>query len=284
MEFCSSDRNALMNSTQFKMMKSLRQTIKTIVSEKSGVDHVRRDHHLEGTFKLICDSKTMPDIFFPGTSVEVLKGLPKDLRDVLQWKDISLDIQKIAKNAAEVLDNIKIKGAQRGDFMDEATEAVLLPQIAQEALAKGLIEAVRALSRRVSSINAKVSFHFADSEAEEAKMDQLDEDTVNIFLRQAIAVQNEYLGEEWSDVIRNDIKRYIRDEKLSAVGADGGPTVRKVDSSSESTKFYSEKGGADSVCSKMCWLEMSSTLTEKYPAISEAVKMLHSLPFELNGE
>jgi hypothetical protein len=50
-----------------------------------------------------------------------LDDLPKSLRELLQWKHLILDLEKISSNAAEVLENSKKRGAAQGDIMDPHT-------------------------------------------------------------------------------------------------------------------------------------------------------------------
>jgi hypothetical protein len=137
MEFAS--KSELMEPNHLRMIKSVRATIKTITTERGGLMLISQNHHLNGTFKQLCNKSMFAEVLFPGTSADVLAGLPKDLKEILEWSDLELDLTKIAKNAAEVLENIKKKGKTQGDVMDETTENVLLPQIGQEALAKGRV-------------------------------------------------------------------------------------------------------------------------------------------------
>jgi hypothetical protein len=137
MEFAS--KSELMEPNHLRMIKSVRATIKTITTERGGLMQISQNHHLNGTFKQLCNKGMFAEVLFPGTSADVLAGLPKDLKEILEWSDLELDLTKIAKNAAEVLENIKKKGKTQGDVMDETTENVLLPQIGQEALAKGRV-------------------------------------------------------------------------------------------------------------------------------------------------
>lgn len=136
MEFAAKSQE-LMDPNHLRMLKSVRTTIKTITTERSGLVQIAQNHHLNGTFKQLCNKSMFAEILFPGTSAEVLDGLPKNLKEILEWSDLELDLTKIAKNAAEVMENIKKKGKANGDVMDETTENVLLPQIGQEALSKG---------------------------------------------------------------------------------------------------------------------------------------------------
>eukprot|EP00600_Ochromonadales_sp_CCMP1393_P000822 CAMPEP_0174983050 /NCGR_PEP_ID=MMETSP0004_2-20121128/16897_1 /TAXON_ID=420556 /ORGANISM="Ochromonas sp., Strain CCMP1393" /LENGTH=447 /DNA_ID=CAMNT_0016235197 /DNA_START=254 /DNA_END=1597 /DNA_ORIENTATION=- len=261
-----------MTSTQFRMIKSLRLTIKTITGERGGLSQIDRDHHLNGSFKQLCNKRGFTEILFPGTSKEVLDDLPKNLKEVLEWEDLELDLNKISKNAADVLESIKNKGRSQGDIMDETTESVLLPQIGQEALAKGIIEGVRRLSRRVSQMSARINQVIASPSSQQASMDQIDDEVLQSLLGGTrVGIQREYLGEEWSNLIRNDILRYIRNEKMTVVNKDGG-----VAPSGDASKARQQEA------TQMCWIESSSALVEQYPAVTQLIKHVHALPYELN--
>jgi len=271
MQFASNSQE-VMDPNLLRMLKSIRATIKTITTERSGLNQISQNHHLNGTFKQLCNKSLFAEMLFPGTSAEILENLPKNLKEILEWDEMQLDLTKIAKNATEVLQNIKNKGKAQGDIMDEVTENVLLPQIGQEALSKGIIEAVRKLSRRVSQMSAKISQAIALPTAPQAELDQLDEDVVSgLFGDVKVGVQREFLGEEWTYLIRNDIVRYMRNEKMSVLNPDGAVKVEGKGSSVVPAHL-----------TRMCWIEPSKTLTESYAALAELITQVHALPFELN--
>lgn len=269
MEFTASSETQL-QAQQRRMLKSLRET-KRIISKPglSGVKELRNSHHLNGTFKQLCEENAMVEILFPGTSPEVLQALPKNLKEVVFWDELELDFEKIARNAAEVLENIKVRGKRQGDIMDETTEEILLPQIAQEALAKGIIESVRKLSRKVSATSARISAAIASSESELAHLDQLDDSVIQaVESAKSLGIQRDYMGEEWTSVIRDDMLRYIQHERLSLINVDGSV----VTSSDKETEAKA----------RMCWIEQSSEIQQSYPALAEVIRVLHALPYELN--
>lgn len=291
MEFAA--KTEMMEPNHLRMIKSVRSTIKTITTERGGLLQISQNHHLNGTFKQLCNRAMFAEVLFPGTSAEVLEGLPKDLKEVLQWTELKLDLTKIAKNAAEVLENIKKKGRAQGDTMDETTENVLLPQIGQEALAKGtsrsslsmfpftvvttvivldragIIEAVRKLSRKVSQMSAKINQNIASPTAPQATQDQLDDECVGqLFGEVKVGVQREFFGDDWTRVLRNDILRYVRNEKMTVLNRDGG--------------VNSGSAVVPANLARMCWIEPSATLTEQYAGLAEVISQLHALPYELN--
>ena len=271
MQFASSSQE-VMDPNLLRMLKSIRATIKTITTERSGLNQISQNHHLNGTFKQLCNKSLFAEMLFPGTSAEILENLPKNLKEILEWEELQLDLTKIAKSATEVLQNIKNKGKAQGDIMDEVTENVLLPQIGQEALSKGVIEAVRKLSRRVSQMSAKISQSVALPTAPQAQLDQLDEDAVSgLFGDVKVGVQREFLGDEWTPLIRNDIVRYMRNEKMSVLNPDGAVEVEGKGSSVVPAHL-----------TRMCWIEPSKTLSENYAALAELITQVHALPYELN--
>jgi hypothetical protein len=133
----------------------------------------------------------------------------------------------------------------------------------------GIIEAVRKLSRRASQMSARISQNVASSTAPQATQDQLDDSVLGeLFSDRKVGVQREFFGEDWTKVIRSDIARYMRNERMSVLNKDGGVTT----------------GGAVAAANltRMCWVEPSATLTEQYAALAEVITQLHALPYELN--
>jgi hypothetical protein len=260
-----------LGSTHLNMLKALRSSMKAIISSQAAFNDIKVRQSINGTFKKLCDDNLLCEILFPGATAEVLRGLPRTLREVLSWKDLEIDVLQIARNAADVLDNIKAKGLKRGDTMDEQTEIFLIPQIALEALANGIVTSMRSLNRKASNVAAKLTLSVASPLSEKADFDQLEESVVGSFIdRKRYAVQLEFLGQEWSKLVFKDIERYFRDESTSDIDKFGGvctDIVRDV----------------SSISARMCWIEPGDVLLSRYPAISECVNQLHALPYELNG-
>jgi hypothetical protein len=260
-----------MDSTQFNMIKSLRSSMKSIVKSQAAFDEIKFRQTINGTFKKLCDNYLLTEILFPGATTEVLRNLPKTLREILSWEDLEIDIIQIAKNAADVLNNIKAKGLKLGDVMDEQTEIFLVPQIALEALANGIVTSVRNLNRKASNLAAKLTLSVASTSSEKADFDQLEDSVVNAFISgEKHSVQCGFLGKDWSNLIFNDTERYFRDETASDVDKFGAVCTDLVRDTSL-------------VSARMCWIEPGEGLSSKYPAISELVSQLHALPYELNG-
>ena len=263
------------DAVEYRMTASLKQTIRRITKEASGLADVAREHYLPGTFTQLCKPDSMKELLFPGTPKDILRSLPKDLKEILEWNDLKLDMDKIAKNAAEVLNNIKIKGARQGNIMDDATERVLLPQIAQEALSKGIIEAVRKLNLKVSGTVAKMARPVASPSDPRAERDQIEEDVVQQLLNFSFGIQKENVGEDWCNLIQGDLIRYMSNEKMSILNDRGEVVIMN----SKETSIEE----INSNCS-MCWLENDENLKEFYPAIAELLDQIHALPYELNGK
>jgi hypothetical protein len=133
----------------------------------------------------------------------------------------------------------------------------------------GIIEAVRKLSRRASQMSARISQNIASSSAPQAAQDQLDDSVLGeLFSDRKVGVQREFFGEEWTKVIRSDITRYLRNERISVLNKDGGVTTVGAVAAANLTR--------------MCWVEPSAALTEQYAALAEVISQLHALPYELN--
>lgn len=197
-----------MDPVQYRMFVSLRQTIETITKTPNGIYEIEKQHHLKGLFVTLIDPASMRQALFPGIPADVLSILPRNLREVLQWKDLHLDYIAIAANATEVLSNIKAKGVRTGDIMDPQTELVLLPQIAQEALARAIVTSVHALKQQHSkALTASNEVSIASIQDQRALQEVLDEDVVEALCSRQFAIQREYMGRDWTDVVRKDMCR-----------------------------------------------------------------------------
>lgn len=120
-------------------------------------------------------------------------------------------------------------------------------------------------------MNAIVNQNVASTSAPQATQDQLDDEVIqSLYTERKVGVQREYMGEEWTRLLRNDIIRYMRNEKMSVLNKDGGVTVE------------GQTAVVPANLCRMCWVEPSSNLKEQYAALSEVIAQLHALPFELN--
>lgn len=263
------------DAIQFSMVQSLKQTIRKIQREKHcGLEEIVRSHYLNGTFAKLCRKEHFQELVFPGFSREALRSLPLTLVDLFAWEELQLDVDSIAESGATVLRNIKLKGAKQGQIMDEETEKVLLPQIAQEALAKRILEEVQKLNRKISSLIARSIQKVAASDDERAERDQLESAVVTTLQQTGFAVQEEFLGLDWLPVLRQDITRFIRDEKLSLLDALGQPVASSKVEDLDSHQKYQQ----------IAWVEKDESLQETYPALYELLDALYALAFELNGK
>lgn len=197
-----------MDPVQYRMFVSLRQTVDTITKTPHGIYEIEKQHHLKGLFVTLVDPASMRQALFPGTPQDMLNMLPRNLREVLQWRDLQLDYNAIAINASEVLSNIKAKGARSGDIMDPQTELVLLPQIAQEALARAIVTGVHALKQQQSkALSVSTDISVASIHDTRAQQEVLDEEVLHTLRAREVAIQREYMGQEWAGVVRKDMCR-----------------------------------------------------------------------------
>lgn len=278
---------------QVQFFKKLQETVKRLL-QPGGLSKVSSEHHMNGIFKKLCDKGTCQEMLFPGIAREDRDSFPRDLKEVLEWKELHMDLGKIAQNAATAFENIKLAGEKRGDTMDAATEMVLTSQVAQEALGKAVVEAVRVLNKLVSSLSSKGSIPIASSSAKEAAYDQIDREVLSA-LRDTngpkFAIQHDYLGEDWAKLILKDMTRFVKNEKMTAMSPFGEvvlaidtPMNGRSNSSSSSSSSSSSNSSHINACSRMCWIDRSTFLSVSYPAIFELVEQMHALPFEINAK
>jgi hypothetical protein len=263
------------------MITELKSLIKRILTGSFGSEDMNK-HMLHGVFKQLMDKETFAEVLFPGASEVVQRDLPMNLKDLLSWDILSLDLNKIAGKAASIFDGIKSKGEKRGDFMDHITESILIPQIVEEAMARDIVETVRNLSKRVSGLNAKVSLALALPSEEEASWDQIGLEVSGALGSSdcALGVQPDFLGIEWSLLVLDDVIRFVADEKMT--GMDCGTSMLSSPNSDQNDS-YNEPRTADEGLSRMAWIEQDA-IADSYPALGELLQQLHALPYEINGK
>ena len=276
------DSETAIDPVEMRMTTELKSLIKRILTGNFGSEDMSK-HMLHGMFKQLMDKETFADILFPGASESVQRDLPMNLKDLLSWDILSLDLSKIAGKAASIFNGIKSKGEIRGDFMDSTTEAILMPQIVEEAMAREVVETVRNLSKRVSGLNAKVSLALATPTEEEGSWDQIGSEVSDALSSSeyALGVQHKFLGTEWSTLVLEDVIRFAADEKMTGMSNETSilncPLGYPNDNHSRDSKSH------DANISRMAWIE-EDTVSESYPALGELLQQLHALPYEINGE
>lgn len=264
---------------ELQMIVELKSLIKKILTGNFCSEDMNK-HMLHGMFKQLMNKETFAEILFPGASEAVQRDLPMNLKDLLSWDILFLDLSKIAEKAASIFNGIKSKGELRGDFMDSTTEAILIPQIVEEAMARDIVETVRNLSKRVSGLNAKVSLALAMPTEEEASWDQIGLEVSGALGSSdyALGVQQDFLGDEWSSLVLDDVMRFAADEKMAEMS--NGSSV--LTAPFNDVDCSSTEKPPDTSKSRMAWIE-EDAIVESYPALGELLQQLHALPYEING-
>jgi hypothetical protein len=127
----------------------------------------------------------------------------------------------------------------------------------------------------VSQMSARINQNIASVTAPQAALDQVDDECIGqLFGDLKVGVQREFFGEDWTRVLRNDILRYTRNEKMTVLNKDGAVTVEGRTNSGSSVVAAN--------LARMCWIEPSATLTTQYAGLAEIISQLHALPYELN--
>jgi hypothetical protein len=184
-----------------------------------------------------------------------------------------------------ILEGVRKKGAAKGEIMESSTESALCVQIAGESLARSVVATVRALNRRASAAFSELWAEEARPEgAAEGDLELLDEDVIaDLFGSRRICVQNEFLGGDWPSLVVSDLERFRRTQPMTAIDINVGPKAKTPTTYSSSSSSLiawidppnsreSEKQGA------------VSSVLDQFPALSEAVRCLHALPFACNGK
>lgn len=274
-----------LTAVEKNMHSSLQNLINRITNGDFGFEDAN-NHMLQGTFKQLVEKNTFIDLLFPGVPNETLRTLPQNLTQLLQWNPVGIlvsqSMMKMTQKSASILEGVRTRGASRGDILDATTESVLIPQIAQETFAREIVEIVKNLSKRASSLNARVNLSIASPDAEQALLDQLDLECIGPLIRgDGIAVQDSFLGDDWSTLVYDDLKRYLESEKMTEMRYNSHIITTSTTASDGSA---GGKGAADTSSDKvrMAWIEHSD-ISNFYPALAVAIQNLHGLPYEING-
>lgn len=258
-EGCSSEEIAMRSETR-RLIRRLQQ--------QSSSSREQLEHQLSGTFKQLSTRQSLVDVLFPGVPAPQLAQLPQSLREVLLWRELMLDVSKIAKSAWAVFAEVRRKAALAGDAMDRDAQTMMSAQIVQEALAREVVAAVRRLAKQMSQVSARVSLSLASPGSEQAQQDQLLAPTVEQLLAEDISCQDEYLGGDWAALIASDIVRFVAHERMTPVGEVQGEGIQV---------------SVPPCLPSMAYVDLDAGLLEEsYPALAEAVGQLHALPHELN--
>ncbi|KAF4144901.1 Tetratricopeptide repeat [Phytophthora infestans] len=237
----------------------------------------------DGVFAKLLQEDEFQRLIYPGIPKEQLAHAPKNLQTLLEdpWYEHELLalMPKVEAKAASVLANVKKRGAEQGDAMDPATERMLLPQVLQEAFGREVLAMVHRVNYQKHVKLANDLRLIADPNSEFATWDQLDDDFLDELLAdkrdvRGVAVMDEFMGEEWTQLLRNDVFRMAKNGLLMS-------TVPNVDAkhvlSRENTGNESEiLPGAN-----IRFVEHQDCSAE-YPALAELIEMLHALPYEIN--
>eukprot|EP00947_MAST-08B_sp_MAST-8B-sp1_P002069 g2069.t1 len=216
---------------------------------------------IEGEFKKLLEPRYFRSTVYPGRRVDKDSSLPRSLQALLKddrYTNFLMDaMPAILANGAQVLMNVKAKGAAMGDTMPPETEAMLYPQVMMEAFGRQVKAIVDDVHRQAMRQATHVQVEVASPYSVTASWDQVSEELLHGVVDEArgFGTQPSFLGSDWAGLVRKDAARYASTEQLDALeGTDGG---------------------------RFAWLEPAD-ITETYPALAELMQRLAGLPSELN--
>jgi len=239
-----------------------------------------QQHILSGRLQQMCSGpEAFYELLFPGSSPDARKAFPQNLQELLLWPELILDLTAVARAAAKVLAGVKARGALAGDVMDQATKDMLSPQIAQEALAREILAAVRKINKDYSRVAASTQLAVASETAPQALLDQLDSDVVAALHATGFAAQEEYLGPQWAALLGADLQNFAKYEHMSDVEEPGMEALLAAGGAGGGAGARAASGDTTLVPVRLAWLDRAY---EQYPALTEAMSKLLALPYELN--
>ncbi|KAK1933925.1 Small glutamine-rich tetratricopeptide repeat-containing protein 2 [Phytophthora citrophthora] len=235
----------------------------------------------DGVFAKLLQEDEFQRLIYPGIPKEQLVHAPKNLQTLLEdpWyeQELLALMPNVQAKAASVLTNVKKRGAEQGDVMDLATERMLIPQVLQEAFGREVLAMVHRVNYQKHVKLANDSRLIADPNSDFATWDQLHDEFLDELLLGTsgvcgVAVTDEFMGEEWTQLLLNDVLRMANNGLLMS-------TVPTVDAkhvlSRQNTQTKTLPGA------NLRFVEHQDC-TAEYPALAELIEKLHALSYEIN--
>jgi hypothetical protein len=252
----------------------------------------------DGVFAKLLQQEAFQKLIYPGIPKDQLELAPQNLQALLAdpWYEEELLglMPKVQQKAESVLENVKKKAVlQQGEYMDPQTEQMLRPQILQEAFGREIIQMVHRINYKKHLMLTQDHRTIASPQEECAQWDQLSQDfLLQIFkpaipslvtsspngdvLLPGVAYMDEFMGEEWTELIRKDIDRLIETQQLVKMSAVEEEQQKILYGKTTNTQTSIAGGGGS-----MRFLDLSEC-QQSFPALAEAIEKLQALPYEMN--
>ncbi|KAG6604553.1 alpha subunit [Phytophthora cinnamomi] len=237
----------------------------------------------DGVFAKLLSEDEFQRLIYPGIPKEQLAHAPRNLQTLLEdpWyeQELLAVMPKVQAKAASVLRNVKKRGAEQGDVMDPATERMLMPQVLQEAFGREVLAMVHRVNFQKHVKLANDAKLLADPNSDFATWDQLDDEFLDELLVeksdvQGAAVLDEFMGDEWTQLLLNDVFRMAKNGLLMT-------TASNVDAKHVLSRRSAGNQTETLPGAKLRFVEHKDC-TAEYPALAELIEKLHALPYEIN--
>ncbi|KAG7401270.1 hypothetical protein PHYBOEH_002074 [Phytophthora boehmeriae] len=240
----------------------------------------------DGVFAKLLQEEEFQRLIYPGIPKEQLVHAPKNLQTLLEdpWyeQELLALMPKVQAKAVSVLTNVKKRGAAQGDVMDAATERMLMPQVLQEAFGREVLAMVHRVNYQKHMKLANDARLLADPNSNFATWDQLDDDFLDELLIDqsdvcGVAVMDDFMGEEWTQLLLNDVQRMSKNGLLLSTA----PNIDVKHVLSGHSKGNQSSNANTLSGAKVRFVEHQDCAAE-YPALAELIEKLHALPYEIN--
>eukprot|EP00941_MAST-03F_sp_MAST-3F-sp1_P001277 g1277.t1 len=233
---------------------------------------------MDGVFKRLLTPSTFRQVCFPTTEDSTFKelGLPRSFLQCIKSrhirKELVLRMPTVRRKAKDIIEGMRRKALDQSNSWDKATEKVLKRDILREAFARQLVKVTKYVYRNEELAKNVVAEEENDERAGCRQFDDLF--IRRLYCSECYAVQHNFFGSDWATAILSDCSRFSRDEKMYELTPRGEAGLQ------ESLGLQKRKKKALPNRPKVSWVKLS--VLEKYPALTEAIDALISLPFELN--
>ena len=260
---------ALANTTEEP--KEDASLLRRIVESVRSIDP--REVLLDGVFKRMMDPRSFRKSVFPFVESNDVPGSLLEL--LVDEKYISLLIHimpKVRKKAESIVEGANRRARNSGD-LGQVMPSSMVWHVTLEGFARELIGSIKEYTAALMRVHNQ-SLH-ASPDDESATCAQFDEETLASLERDGFAIQDDFFGADWTELLREDAMRFCRIETSAFVSSDVVSGILSQSSHGcESERSQASRPSVAVLREKIC--------LEKYPALAEALDAMSAFPHELN--
>ena len=245
--------------------------LRRIVESVRSIDP--REVLLDGVFKSMMDPRSFRKNVFPFVESNDVPGSLLELLVDEKYRSLLIHIMpRVRKKAESIVEGANRRARESGD-LGQVMPSSMVWHVTLEGFARELIGSIKEYTAALMRVHNQ-SLH-ASPDHESATCAQFDEETLSSLERDGFAVQDDFFGADWTELLREDAMRFCRIETSSFVSSDVVSGIMSQSSHGcESERSQALRPSVTVLREKIC--------LKKYPALAEALDAMSAFPHELN--